>query len=193
MKKPVQFDIDGVLADFIAGFTTLAHEYFGTPILSDRTNLKYGTNHIVGADNSARVWKMIVDGTDFWWRLPAHADRPTFIRINNLQDERDVYFVTNRPGRWAKWQTESWLLAHGIWNPTVIVTDLKALPAQATGAGYAIEDKPGNAVMISYVNRAIRSFLIDLPYNRINHDMIGGRVERVNTLSEFLDIVEAGE
>ena len=191
MKKPVQFDMDGVLADFVLGFRELAHTYYGLPVYGTNAQPRWDFEDTAG-EKDKLLWSVIKGSPDFWFNLVPMASLQEFKRIEALQADRDVYFVTSRPGLRTKRQSETWLAAYGILNPTVVVSDRKGEFATAAGVAYSIEDKAGNAVAISYLAR-IRSFLIDRPYNRFDPAVLGGSVERVKTVNEFIDIVEAGK
>lgn len=196
MKAPVQFDIDGVLADFTRGFTLFARtvlgEQYAVPDASDATQTRYGTSHLMGKFESSCVWDAVMASPDFWSELPvAPGLWPGLWRaINGLQASRDVYFVTNRFGRRPRTQTVHWLERQGIVNPAVIVTGRKGEFARSVGAGYSIEDKAGNAVFISYASPDTASFLLDRPYNRFPEDVLGSKVRRVDAVQEFLDLIE---
>lgn len=193
MKTAVQFDVDGVLVDFVKGYLKLAQVFGYTgDVLGDADNVTYGTQHLVGAPTNAAVWSWIKRSLVFWEELPANdmTTTQTFTRINALQDARDVYFATNRPGLNARWQTVQWLQNRGIDNPTVVVTDRKGEFARVVKAGWSIEDKAGNAVYIAYESPDTRSVILDRPYNRFDSRVVGSKVLRVFTVDEFLTLVE---
>lgn len=186
----VQFDIDGVLADFIRGYTRLGKKY-GLTETGDNDNARYGTVHLHGdVELEDQLWREIKASPTFWMLLPEHVTRTTFQRINALQDQHDVVFATNRPGLHAKWQTQQWLKNQGVEYPTVVVTAKKGEFARAAGVTHCIEDKAGNAVYIAYENPGIVSCLVDRPYNRFPADVLGSKVRRVASVDEFLDLVE---
>lgn len=189
----VQFDIDGVLADFVKGFLKYGAQALGTvlPEQSDVNNPCYGTQHIVGAATSNKIWQYLLRDPFFWEGLPASATRQTFERIDGLQRQHRVYFVTNRPGLYAKLQTEHWLMSRGIKHPTVVVCAKKGEFARAAEVTYSIEDKAGNAVYIAYESPETRSFLINRAYNVFDHKVLGAKVTRVESVDEFLNNVEA--
>lgn len=189
----VQFDIDGVLADFVRGFLNYItlKTNVAVPNLFDANNPRYGTEHIVGADLNSLAWESLKKDPFFWEGLPASATRAEFARIDKLQDQHDVYFATNRPGLYSKQQTEHWLMARGIARPTVVVTARKGEFARAVNATYSIEDKAGNAVYIGYESPTTQSYLLARAYNQFDPRVLGRKVVRVDTVSEFLNVVEA--
>lgn len=136
------------------------------------------------------TWDYVKNSSDFWETLPALVGPTTFRRINALQDQHAVYFVTNRMGRHAKWQTESWLRWRGIANPTVVLSAAKADFARAVGVTHSLEDKAGTAVCVQYISPRTTSYLIRRPYNEFDPAVLGSKVVRVDTVDEFLDQVE---
>jgi hypothetical protein len=198
MKTAVQFDVDGVLADFCRGFTRFARTVldgsYAVPDVGDMERTTYGTVDLLGKHADACVWDALLTSPDFWSELPeAPGVWPgTWRAINGLQHSRDVYFVTNRVGRRPRTQTIHWLERHGVVNPTVVVTDRKGEFASAARVGYSLEDKAGNALYVAYhCGDAVTSCLLDRPYNRFDHRVVGQKVRRVDAVQEFLDLIEA--
>lgn len=176
----IQFDVDGVLADFGAGYDALCLK-LGL--------VAPGPDAPWDAKWEREVWTEIKASPYFWKELPPLIDGATFRRIHNLA--ADVYFVTARPGRETKWQTEEWLSSFGVKKATVIVSGKKAEFAQAVGVTYSIDDKAGNAVAIQYMSRGTKSYLLDASYNRFDQSVLGTKVKRVLSVAEFLRDVEA--
>lgn len=186
------FDCDGVLADFNTGFRRLAHDMFGTALEPDPNNFvwdNYGGG--IAPDQVDRAWNRIKQMDDFWFKLlPLFSDEEGR-RVRDLTRDNDVYFVTSRVGKSPKQQTEWWLrCALGLQHPTVIVSSRKGEICAGIGADYCIDDKAGNAVYVGYHSPRTKSCLLDAPYNRFDHDVLGSKVRRVKSVSEFLDAVE---
>jgi hypothetical protein len=189
----VQFDIDGVLADFMHGFTRLAREMgCGNTVTSSAQQTVWETYGDVPPERVNVVWENAKASPWFWEDLPALIHHSVFRRIERLQGGHDVYFATSRPGRDAKLQTIRWLRAHGISWPTVIVTSRKGETAAAAGAAYAIDDKAGNAIFTGY-QKGVRSYILDAPYNRFDPGVVGSPVRRVRTVDEFINDIEEGK
>lgn len=183
MKRIVQFDMDGVLADFGSGYRRLHEQLTGERIPFPAP---------WDALSHAGTWATIKDSASFWYSLPQLVSDETLRRIQLLQARgSEVYFVTHRMGAYVKAQTEDWLRRRGIFPPTVIVSKHKAEFAKAVGATHAIDDKFGNAYFISCYSRDTASYLLDAPWNQVDHDVVGGTVFRIKTVEDFLDIVEA--
>lgn len=193
MRPVVMFDVDGVLADFVLGFTRLAHELSNgmTPVFSHTDSCQWDFDPaIFSRDLVGAVWTRIRSDSSFWSSLPLLASELDLQRIARLLRDVDGYFVTNRSGVDPRGQTMLWLRYYGIPAPTVLISDRKAEIAAGLRADYSIEDKPGSAVMISYWSPTTKSFLVDRPYNQFDPNVLGSRVTRVPTVAEFLTQVE---
>lgn len=194
-KVTVQFDTDGVLADFTYGFTKLAHEMgFGNPIVNTEAQKTWSEFEGLTKKQVNAVWGEIGRRGWFWYLLPPLLKEATFKRIHNLRKlGAEVYFVTARhTGLRLRDQTELWFKVYGVTNPTVVFTEDKAGFARAVHATHSIEDKFQNAAGIGYEamehDLSINSYLIDRPYNRL--EGFNGLYTRVATVDSFLDIVE---
>jgi len=181
MRRVIQFDVDGVLADFDLGYRTLYQELYGGEMLPRPTRWNQSGDH--------HVWQEIKKSHIFWANLSPLASWKELEQINRLHRKADVYFVTHRMGIHPKVQTEFWLQSWGILSPTVIVSGLKAEIAKGICATHAIDDKFGNAYMVSCHSRETKSYLLDAPYNQVDHEIVGGSVTRVKSVAEFLEEV----
>lgn len=200
MKQTIMFDIDGVLADFSYGFRALARVSGFAPEIrpyshTDPRHEKWDWPDLTG-EALAKTWDAVRRSGNFWYNLPPLVNRVDVKRIQKLAipDPSRVFFVTARKGLNVKFQTAFWLRdVFGILDPSVIVSADKGDTALDIGATYSIDDKAGNAVYVAYRTKgATKSYIIDRPYNRFDHDVLGSKVTRVSDLSEFLDDVEAG-
>lgn len=78
-------------------------------------------------------------------------------------------------------------------TPTVLISTRKADAANALGADYTIDDKAGNVLAVYYQSPANRRVYIrDHQFNRFDFEVMGKRLRRVKTVTEFLDDIEAG-
>lgn len=189
----VQFDVDGVLADFRFTFTRLAKALGETQtIVNDVDRVAWDDYGDLDKKAVSRVWNQVKRDPNFWLYAAPLVDYSTFKWINDLQDSHEIYFVTARVGVQARSQTRRWLEAQGVSSPAVVMSANKGDVADAIGADYAIDDKAGNAIYTAYKARACRSYIIDRPYNRFDHSTVGGTVRRAATLGDFLAAVEKG-
>jgi hypothetical protein len=197
--RPVVFDIDGVLADFMLGYTMLCKA-----INSDSELVSNGPHtsgipqqqvwteaHHMPEGAAEEAWRHIRSSKGFWFNLPPLVGKDVFNRIDMLARMRPVYFATARVGNNVKWQTECWLEHQGLSSrPTVVITRKKGQFCLAVDAEWILEDKAGTAVYVAYESERTNSVLIDRPYNQFDHATIGRRVVRVKTVEDFLDMVE---
>lgn len=185
----VVLDIDGVLADFIYGFTSLAHELFPHVPVTNTLNQPswLGFPGMTQAEID-RTWDHVYTSHSFWYDLNPLTYASVFSRIDKLNAE--VYFCTNRAGIGVKAQTENWLRHRGIQHPTVVITKRKGEFAKAIEADYAIEDKANNASFIDWqTDGRTKSFLLNRPYNQVPREFLASGVRRVKSITEFLDHV----
>ena len=192
--RPIMFDIDGVLADFSLGFTTLANTLHGTPVTTTAQKVTWDGFPGLTDNQESVAWTAVYNSSVFLLNLAPLISHTVFERLNWLQACADVYFVTHRQGVKAKSQTLEWLASYGIRDPQVIISESKGETAKVIRAEYSIDDKAGNACAVAWLTRGTKtpclSFILDRLYNQFDHKMIGGKVIRVYTVSEFLDYVE---
>lgn len=191
MRPVVQFDVDGVLADFMTAFTRRAKTLGYTDTITGTAEQKtWETYGIVPREHVDGVWRDIKEDPQFWLNVPALISTTVFRWIDVLQEHADIYFATARVGATAKWQTAEWLARNGVSVPTVVITPNKGDTAAALRATHAIDDKAGNAIFTGYVAKKTRSYIIDRAYNQFDDSVVGGNVRRVQTVVEFLNDVE---
>lgn len=184
MARPlyrVQFDMDGVLADFGRGYRDLAASLGVTAPGMDAAKW----------DDlwDPKVWAEIRSSRYFWESLSPLVPTRTMERLGHLTLIHDCYFVTNRPGTDVKVQSERWLKAHCVPHPTVIVSGKKGEFAKAANITHAIDDKAGNAVFTAYHSPETASYLLDRPYNRFDQTVLGTKVQRIASVEEFLEAI----
>lgn len=203
-QRPVMFDIDGVLADFIYGFTTICRRLDPDfPLMTNgraRDGVKeqhwYSPWEIPGWPYGTEVvdtaWDIVKHSPHFWEELPALVTPEVFERIGRLGEQRQVYFVTSRVGKRVWQQTKSWLLERIIYtDPMLIVAHRKGQIALGLDAEWCLEDKAGTAVYVGYESPNTHSVLIDRPYNKFEPIVLGSKVLRIKTVDEYLDMIEA--
>lgn len=189
--KTILFDVDGVLADFVLGFTKLlTPNPFGTRENTCAWNFK-DTFSIIDIESA---WRIVEKSIDWWTTLNRLTSLDTFERINRLHDYHTVVFGTHRKGTpSAQGQTHVWLQAQGIENPNVICTKYKGEAAKVIQAHYAIDDKPENCMAIKWMTDdtkvPTKTYILDSLTNRVT---LPKAIRRVQTVDEFLDDVEAG-
>ena len=189
--KRIMIDVDGVLADFIQGFTMIGWSLFGSSPYSVFDQQKWDEFKGLNKEQVKKVWEEVHKNPIFWNSLPACAPDSAFDVIERMaNDGYDFYFVTNRSSRNAKIQTERWLMDHGISSPTVVTTAKKGEMARALDAHYSLEDKPENADCIAWMtDKKTESFIIERPYNTGQYAPHSSKVKRVLTVEEFLSYI----
>jgi hypothetical protein len=183
-------DIDGVLADFNTAFIARVILVTGKDLFPvrpfDIPTWNYPEHYgYTGAEVSA-VWESIKADDNFWASLPAYDDtRATLFHLSNQQYMGDdIYFVTARPGVFAKQQTERWLRANGFTNPTVLISSLKGHCAEALALDRYLDDRWENALSVADTPDTY-PYLLVRPWNRGNNPQQHGIVE-VTTIADFL-------
>ena len=186
----IQFDVDGVLANFMLGASTLGHKYDPSiPIVSCEDTTDWDNWEGWSKEIVAKVWEDIKTLPLFWFDLKSLITRDDWMSIRRLMiPENDVYFVTSRPGPTAKWQTEGWLYDRLEKMPTVVVTSNKGGFAKLVGTQWAIEDNPKNAYEIGRVIGPNKSFILDRPYNRNLHEMSATRIYKIDDFFSRLHV-----
>lgn len=110
----VGFDLDGCLCDFSSAFIDRTVAVTGVdnfpPRPFDIPCWDYAEHFGYTPEQIEKVWADIAADSLFWMSLsPLAGEQNTVQRIKSLTPEHDVYFITARPGRRAKLQSEIWL------------------------------------------------------------------------------------
>ncbi len=191
--KRYMFDVDGVLTNFDLAFTTLAHKTYGTPISSTITQKTWNFRNILSAKDQSVIWDILKDTPQWWTSLESLISVQSFLRINDLCKDNEVYFITNRTHNLSSpgVQTQEWLIAYGITrNPRAIVTKDKGEACKVMNIDYSLEDNWGNACAIHWMSEGTKSFLINRRYNEKARGIIPEGIIQVDTVVDFLDRTE---
>jgi len=187
-EMKVIFDVDGVLANFSKGFHELTKKMYPKwEPLYPPNEAPFWDDYCAPLEpnKESEVWNAIKKSPSFWKMLEPLATDEEFGCIERLSYQCEVYFATHRVGTAVKEQTEIWLQRQGILRNTVIVTPLKGQVADAIKATHLIDDKAGNAIYTAYHSPSTKSYILDKPYNRFDHRIVGRRVIRVGNVAEF--------
>lgn len=192
----IGFDVDGVLANFNQDYVELTRvltkrDLF-PPEWMEPTNIApptwyYPQSFGYTNEECDKVFEVIAASDRFWRDLQPYEGVVENMNKFYMQHacDNDVYFITNRAGKGAKWQTEAWLCeALGWTDCTVLVSSAKGLCAKALKLDVYLDDKWENALDVAKESPATRNYLLNQPYNVGFGTNLG--VERVNTLEEFL-------
>lgn len=166
-------DIDGVLARFEDRYAEILTAQTGMtfPVGSPDWPSTWYWERDAGITKKQEnaAWETIKT-SDFWNTLPEmKGARQALKELSRLSDlGHDVYFVTSRPGHYAKFWTENWLMKHGMGNPTVLiaVAHKKGQLAVGLDLNIFIDDKPENCNDVIMASPNTKVYLIDAPYNK---------------------------
>lgn len=164
------YDVDQVFADFDGGYRKLIMAELGIiiPEMSSTFPTVWGwdRDYLTSAEIS-EMWQEIRT-TDFWWELePLPECHAALAMLTDQQnDGDDVYFITNRPGSYAKRLTEEWLENQGFSLPTVLISSDKGSVCKGLGIEMFVDDKPENCWEVNKACPEAQVFLLDAPYNR---------------------------
>lgn len=180
----IGLDIDGVLADFNRAYAIQLRDVTGRDLIPPGYNFDavpvWDWEKALGYTNEevSEVWKVIKTHSNFWVRL---GSLPGARHLKQLDSDstNEIYYITSRPGYTSKIQTELWLKARGVMNPTVLISSNKGPIAAGLGLDVFIDDKPENISDVIKHSSA-RCYLLDYPYNR------HASFVRVNSLTEAL-------
>ena len=179
-------DVDGVLGNFNEPYVRLLRDMHGDrfgDINWDVFPASWSYDADAGYTEAQidQAWAEIAASPSFWGsQLPLHSDMYNILStLSRLRHQgHNVYFVTARPGRTAKLQTENWLRSYGMELPTVIVSGNKALYAVDLKMDVYVDDRIENAHDVLWalceddpkLTRNFRVYLVDRPYNRVERD-----------------------
>lgn len=184
----IAIDLDGVLSNFEHTYLNLANKMFGVGIPMVQEYPEWGyVDKFLTKDQSSALWEEIKNDPCFWYELPVdNVSQQTFFRINNLQPNHEIYFITVRAGVEVKAQTEAWLRDHGIDNPTVLVVHDKGPVAAGLDLDVFIDDYPKNiSSVLRNCGTLCRCYLRAKEYNK---DFSHAYVLRVKDISTMLDM-----
>ena len=189
----IGFDVDGILANFIAHYQMLTVKMAGFDLFQpgDIENPPtWDWPEMRGYDPvfMKRVWAAIIESPNFWRNLPPLEDARTLALVApDLQTRHDLYFITSRPSsKGAKRQTEAWLQEHiGIALPTVLISGEKGIACRALKLDAYIDDYHENIVNVLEQSPGTDAFLKSTNYNAAYR--APEMVRRVNTLGQMFD------
>ena len=187
------FDIDGVFADFIYGYRTIANKLFKVPIYGVKEQKSWDfEDGDITKEQHLRIMEVINGSDNFWLNLPVIASDEDLEFTEALMDTAEVYFVTNRRIGINIWnQTAAWLDKQGLLLSNLVRLHYprKGEFARALEPDWSLEDKAENAMMVAWLSPNTKSCLIDRPYNQYGN--VGSKkVKRVNTITEFINKIK---
>lgn len=184
-------DVDGVFADFNSCYQELLIEMSGRDLFGPNyipTTWYYPQTVGYTQVEEDKVWAFIEQSPAFWQLLPAYPE--AYQALNDCLGIADeVYFITSRPGRTAKAQTEYWLrwLSPMIVHPAtvLIVSNLesKGFIARGLQLDAFLDDRWENCQSVVLTSPGTRVCLLNRPWNQgVTNDYI----HRVTRIQEVL-------
>lgn len=167
MKLSIACDLDGCLVDFNTGFAKLLKKINPTvkvDIFDASFPVTWGWPKHYGytAEDQKKAWTEVENSGLFWRSLHPYATAWDDLEfLQNQSRKHDIYFVTSRPGKTAKDESEQWLVGHGFKLPTVIISHDKQAFCAAVKANIIIDDKPDNL----FGHNDVKTALFRRPYN----------------------------
>jgi hypothetical protein len=175
MSIRIGFDVDGVVADFAAGYRAVEQRLFGgrpgrtdEPESEDRSQEHREIRIRAAADRPGEtpadshpphelrrrrdlIWKEIRETRNFWTTLaPIEEDGVRRIHQLMLRHRWEVFFITQRPataGDTVQRQTQRWLVDRGFDMPSVLViSGSRGVVAAALRLSYHVDDHPQNCI-----------------------------------------------
>ena len=194
-------DVDGVLANFEAGYTKLLSKCAGgrIEVPSDFQPASWNYEETLGFTTRevSDSWEEIKRSPSFWRDLPplpgAVDALNTLWRKFALAETHEVYFITTRPGLTARYQTELWLSRHGFPRPCVLICRGNKAPiVKNLGIRRFIDDKSETAIAV-YEETDSLVWLPRYAYNRDAQEYAKdkGKFTCIDSVTEFVEEITA--
>ena len=187
-------DIDGVLADFTHGFSSLTTRLGLTEkswTCGEQPTWEWGE---LTEENSSLAWGAVRAGDSFWRNLHPIPSQGEIGRLYVLKSKVDIVYMTGRVGVTSQKQSEDWLHWYGFpLAPVIMETDKLAGILDLNAASpegrviSIIDDKPDTLLQLTR-NNSVQPLDVctrDWPYNR--HIWT---TRRVSSLGEWIAGVE---
>lgn len=189
----IGLDLDGVFADFNRAYITLLqhltgrHDFLPQDVY-DPPCWDYDVLRGYTKNEIRMAWEHIAHSPNFWRDLwPLDGVKALDPLIPAIEDFHDIYYITSRPGRTAKHQSEQWIrqrLGYTNYSPTVLVTSDKANTAKGLKLRVYVDDKLENVVDVAHAVPKCRVYLLDYSYNQ---GELPKNVTRVATVQDVID------
>lgn len=140
-------DVDGILADWNSSFikllTSIEPKNVDPWAADFPATWNWPKNMGFTEETIEKAWTEVKHSGMFWKSLHPYATAYEDLKfLNKIRQANDIYFVTQRPGKTAKVETEKWLSGRGFETPTVVICDRKDLFCRAANVEIMIEDNP---------------------------------------------------
>lgn len=182
----IGFDIDGVLANFIASYQGLTiastgKDLFGPTDIFDPPCWDWPQYRGYTDAEMKSVWAIIKQSPDFWANL---RPDPGMTLLGRKWAEihaahHDVVFATDRPGLDPLIQTKYWLYKHGCSYANVTISNQKGQFCADSHVDCYIDDRWDNIVDVTRKSPSTRAYLLNRAYNLAIDDPSYTRVPSV--------------
>lgn len=189
----IGFDIDGVLANFVADYQNLhiavgKEDRFGPDDINNPPCWDWPTYRGYTPEVTKGVWSIIKTSPDFWASLGTdpgmEALRSRWADIHKAH--HDVVFCTDRPGIDTVVQTKYWLHKHGCSYANITVSSQKGQFCADSHVDCYIDDRLQNILDVVQRSPTTRAYLLNRSYNQQTETSLGDiGYTRVPTVEEF--------
>jgi uncharacterized HAD superfamily protein len=186
----IGIDMDGVLCDYVKGYNALAKAEFNVDLPYPATTWDHGPNNGITKEQDNFLWAIMKDTPFYGSMIPLQGAVEAVERLNELSRMgHDIYFITSRPGKLAKFWSELWLKWHGMALPTVLIAKEKGYVALGLRLDVFVDDKPENNYDVMMTAKDVRVYLVRHTYNKWAQDQPHKYGIGVSGLLEVLDSV----
>lgn len=171
-------DIDGVLADFVAGYQPLfvkitGEDKFLPGDIEDPPSWNWPSDRGYTKEQTSQVWERIKGDETFWLNLKGHKPNLAALRtyLWEFGEDHDLYFITSRLGVGVKVQTQEWLrrnvgVSHYGHTTIIVGHRVKGLIAKALQLDAYIDDNLDNVYDVLKEAPTTRTYLLNRRYNQ---------------------------
>lgn len=193
MPLRVGVDLDGVLADFRAGFTRAVRHVHGQDMGSADPSTSW-SDRLSNREMEA-AWKHIARTPNWWTTLEAYEPAQV-ARLYGLARERrwEVFFLTRRPateGEPVQYQTQWWLERQGFLMPSVLtIPGSRGELSNALRLDVILDDQLINCVEVVSASAAKAILVLRPPADPAQRDHATSRgIGAVDALQDAIDVL----
>ena len=189
---PLLLDLDGVLTDFVKGYSLLANDMYGTKVIDTVGCRKFAVSEAIELTphQDIHVWEVAMTSGNFWRGLEPLVTKDT---LNLVAGREDVIYCTSRPNTQSiRMETREWLNKHYLLQPCLHVPRKDALVAAWPTGGAILDDDPRTVARGNQLSSALGTFdkwdirLMERPYNKSSEWPSLPSLPSVESLEMFL-------